>query len=39
MTDADNDGDEDEDVYNKGKVVPVHITKTYRWNGGTVIQH
>jgi hypothetical protein len=39
MDDDDDDGDED--VYNKGKVVLVHIMKTYRQNGGTmeVIQH
>jgi hypothetical protein len=37
----DNDDDGDEDVYNKGKAVPVHIMKTNRQNGGTmqVMQH
>jgi hypothetical protein len=33
--------DDDDDVYNKGKVVLVHIMMTNRQNGGTmqVIQH
>ena len=35
------DDDGDGDIYNKGKVVLVHIMKTYMQNGGTmqVIQH
>jgi len=40
MDDNDDDDDEEEeeeeDVYNKGKVV-VHIMKTYRQNGGTML--
>jgi hypothetical protein len=36
MDDDDVDDNGDDDTYNKGKVVPVHIMKTYRQNGGTM---